>query len=312
MSGSGSDTGKPSPASVRKFESVHNMPTVRVIARLDIKGPNLVKGVHLEGLRVLGKPEDFAEKYYQQGIDELIYIDAVASLYGRENLLGIVQRAARNIFVPLTAGGGVRSIEDMRSLLRAGADKVAINTAAIANPSLIREGAKTFGAQCIVVSICAKQRDGGWYEAMTDNAREKSGKNVYDWAREVTELGAGEILLTSIDREGTGKGYDLDLIRKISDAVPIPVIACGGAGRADDCIKAVQEGHADAVCAASIFHYCQLRAVDSAKDYSEEGNIEFLKKSRGNLDYLRGRLEPINVRDLKDCLSATGISCRRL
>ena len=175
------------------------MNNIRIIPRLDVKGPNLVKGVHLEGLRVLGKPEEFASKYYLEGADELIYIDVVASLYGRKNLLEIVERAAQQIFIPLTAGGGIRTFDDIKNLLRAGADKVAINTAGIRNPRFIKEAAQSFGSQCIVVSIEAKSRENGRYEAFTDNGREKTGKDVFEWAKEAVDLGAGEILVTSID-----------------------------------------------------------------------------------------------------------------
>ncbi len=288
------------------------MSVIRVIARLDIKGPNLVKGIHLEGLRVLGKSEHFANKYFQQGADEILYIDTVASLYGRDNLLDVVRRSAENIFVPLTAGGGIRTIEDIRILLRAGADKVAINTGAIHNPRLISESSRMFGAQCIVISICAKHRGQGDYEAWTDNARECSGKNVFDWARQAVDLGAGELLITCIDQEGTGRGYDIDLIRRISDAVPIPVIACGGAGAAQHCLDVIHEGHADAVCAASIFHYCELQELQSQEHYQDEGNVEFLKKNRDTMGFLKNRLHPINIPDLKEYLQANGVNCRML
>lgn len=284
--------------------------TVRVIPRLDVKGPNLVKGVHLEGLRVLGKPEDFAVKYYKEGADEIVYIDVVASLYGRQNLLEIVKRAAQQIFIPLTAGGGVRTIEDIRNLLRAGADKVAINTAAIGNPSFIREAANTFGSQCIVVSIEAKYRQHGKYEALTDNGREKTGKDVFEWAKEAVDLGAGEILITSIDREGTGKGYDVELIGGISRFVSVPVIACGGAGKLEHFMQAIKEGSADAVCAASIFHYNHLNALQSADKFKDEGNIEFIRQNRGGVGYLKGRIELADILGVKQFLRDSGAVCR--
>lgn len=286
------------------------MKTIRIIPRLDVKGPNLVKGVHLEGLRVLGKPEDFATKYYSEGADELIYIDAVASLYGRDNLLDIVRRAAQKVFIPLTAGGGLRSIDDIRDLLRAGADKVAINTGAVNNPLLIRDGAKAFGAQCMVVSIEAQMRAPGKYEALTDNGREKSGRDVYEWAKEAVDLGAGELLVTCIDREGTGRGYDLDLIRTLAESVPVPVIACGGCGRVSHLLEVIQTGKADAVCAASIFHYDHLKTLESAERYGEEGNIEFLRQKRGNIQYLGSRMESANISTAKRFLRAAGIQCR--
>ena len=249
---------------------------MRIVPRLDIKGPNLVKGVHLEGLRVLGKPEDFAYQYYLDGADELIYMDIVASLYGRNNLLEILRRTAEKIFIPLTVGGGIRNMEDIRNVLRAGADKVAINTAAIKNPALIKEGARVFGSQCIVVSIEAKRRNNGSYEAFTDNARQETGVDVFKWARQAYELGAGEVLITSIDRDGTGEGFDIELISGISNVVPIPVIACGGAGSLEDVKDLLRHTNVDAISAASIFHYNKITR-DVAKENFEEGNIEFLK-----------------------------------
>jgi len=278
---------------------------------MDIKGPNLVKGVHLEGLRVLGKPEDFAAKYCAEGADEIIYMDIVASLYGRANLLGIVSRAAETLFIPLTAGGGVRSIEDIAALLRAGADKVAINTAAINNPALITEGARAFGSQCIVVSIEAKRRGPGHYEAFTDNAREATGKDVFAWAKEAVELGAGELLVTSIDRDGTGKGYDLELLGELAGSVSVPVIASGGAGNTGHFVETAAAGAADALCAASVFHYHYLDAVESTERYSDEGNTEFLRQRRGELSFRSGRITPTSVADVKTALIAAGTQCRR-
>lgn len=236
---------------------------IRIIPRLDIKGPNVVKGVHLEGLRIVGDPAEHARRYYEEGADELLYMDIVASLYGRNNLLDIVERAAADIFIPLTVGGGVRKLDDVYKLLRAGADKVAVNTAAIANPDFIREAARSFGSQCIVVSIEAKRQGPGRWEALTDNGREKTGVDAYDWARKAADLGAGEILVTSVDKEGTLKGFDLELTSRLATAVSIPVIACGGAGGAADVLAAVQEGRADAVAVASILHFkrCGLREL---------------------------------------------------
>ena len=231
--------------------------TIRIIPRLDIKGPNLVKGIHLEGLRVLGKPWDFALKYYENGADELIYMDVVASLYGRNNLSDIVKKTAENIFIPLTVGGGIRSLDDIKTLLRSGADKVAINTAAIHNSQLISESAEAFGSQCIVVSIEAK-RTGDKYKAFTDNGREPTGKDVYEWAKEAVDLGAGEILLTSIDKEGTGQGYDLELCARVAESVSVPVISCGGCGKPEHLMDVVEKGKADAISAASVFHYYNI------------------------------------------------------
>lgn len=236
------------------------MPRIRLIPRLDIKGPNLIKGVHLEGLRVIGDPQEFARRYYEHGADELVYMDVVASLYGRNSLHEIVSRSARDVFVPFTVGGGIRSVTDVRDILRAGADKVAINTAAIGRPELIREVARRFGSQCLVLSIEAKRVASGRWEAYTENGRERTGVDVVEWARRGVELGAGEILLTSVDQEGTREGFDDALVRSVSDVVPVPIIASGGMGGTAHLVSVVREGHADAVAMADILHYgrCSL------------------------------------------------------
>lgn len=241
------------------------MKSTRLIPRLDIKGPNLIKGVHLEGLRVLGDPQQFARDYYEQGADELIYIDIVASLYGRSKLTEIVRRAAHDVFVPMTVGGGVRSVDDVRDLLRAGADKVAINTAAVRRPELITEVSRRFGSQCMVLSIEAKQQNDGRWEVFTDCGRERSGLDAVQWAMRGVELGAGEILVTSIDREGTRQGFDLKLTRAITQAVTVPVIASGGYGHASHLGEVVAAG-ADGVAIADALHYkrttlSELRSV---------------------------------------------------
>lgn len=231
------------------------MPNIRLIARLDIKGPNLIKGIHLEGLRVIGAPNEHAFSYYLQGVDELIYMDCVASLYGRNHLGDLVRSAAENIFVPMTVGGGIRSIDDAIQILRAGADKVAINTAVVANPKLISEVARQFGSQCMVLSIEAKQVGKDQWEVFTNNGRERTGIDVIDWVKRGVAMGAGEILLTSVDREGTRKGFDVDLLRAVSAEVSVPVIASGGMGKADDLVEVVRDGGADAVAMADILHY---------------------------------------------------------
>lgn len=242
------------------------MPPTRIIPRLDVKGPNVVKGIHLEGLRVVGKPGELARRYYEQGADEILFMDIVASLYGRNNILSVVEEAARDIFVPLTVGGGIRDIEDIALALRSGADKVAINTAAIARPDFLDEAARTFGSQCIVLSLEAKRRAAGEWEALTDNGRERTGRDVLDWVVEAQSRGAGEILVTSVDREGTRKGFDLDLLDRVHERVRVPVIACGGAGGPEDVAAAIDRCAADAVCCASILHYdvCPLPALKHA------------------------------------------------
>ncbi|HEY9686953.1 MAG TPA: imidazole glycerol phosphate synthase cyclase subunit [Coleofasciculaceae cyanobacterium] len=230
----------------------------RLIARLDIKGPNLVKGIHLEGLRVMGPPQEFAERYYEQGAAELLYIDIVASLYGRNNLTDIVKQTAANVFIPITVGGGIRSVDDVKALLRCGADKVAINTAAIKRPELIQEVAHRFGSQCMVLSIEAKQQAPGKWEAYTDNGRERTGVDVIEWVQRGVELGAGEVLLTSVDREGTRKGFDVELVREVSTRVNVPVIASGGLGSTEHLTEVVAKGRADAVAVADALHYNRI------------------------------------------------------
>ena len=234
----------------------------RLIARLDIKGPNLVKGIHLEGLRVVGDPQDFARRYYEAGADELIYMDIVASLYGRNNLMDIVRHTAEQIFIPLTVGGGVRSVEDVRALLRAGADKVTINTAATKRPELIREVSERFGSQCMILSIEAKRVGDSRWEVYTENGREKTGMDVVEWIERGVELGAGEILLTSVDREGTRKGFDCELVRAVASRVPIPVIASGGMGTIEHLVQVVTEGKADAVAIADVLHYERMTLAE--------------------------------------------------
>ena len=234
------------------------MTNIRLIPRLDIKGPNLIKGIHLEGLRVVGSPQDYARKYYSQGADELLYMDIVASLYGRNNLSDIVRATAEDIFIPITVGGGIRSIDDARHILRSGADKVAINTAVISRPALITEISEEFGSQCMVLSIEAKKLTDEKWEAYTDNGREKTGYDVIEWVKQGIELGAGEVLITSVDNEGTRKGYDVPLLKAISKFVNVPVIASGGMGAIEHVIEAVKDGGVDAVAMADVLHYDRL------------------------------------------------------
>lgn len=231
------------------------MRRIRIIPRLDIKGPNLIKGVRLEGLRVMGDPQAFAAKYYKAGADELLYMDSVASLYGRNNILEIVKKTASDIFIPLTVGGGIRNVENAKEALRAGADKVAVNTAAVAKPELISEIADNFGNQCVVVSIEAIQSSPGKWEAYTDNGREKTGLDAIAWAKKAAQLGAGEILITSVDREGTKKGFDIELVKAVCDVVNIPVIASGGMGSIEHFAKLVESTNIDAVAVANVLHY---------------------------------------------------------
>lgn len=281
------------------------MKTVRIIPKLDIKGPNLVKGIHLEGLRVLGKPEDFAKYYYENGADELLYMDVVASLYERNSLHNIISKTAKEIFIPLTVGGGLRTIEDIREVLRAGADKVSLNTAAVKNPSIIREASEIFGSSTIAVSIEAIKQPDGRYFAYIDNGREDSGLEVLDWAKKVESLGAGEIIITSVDKEGTGEGFDIDLTKMISSNISIPLVACGGAGSLKDIYQVITEGKADAVIIASILHYDLIKNHTNMKGFEKEGNIEFLKKGQAY-----SKINSTNILDIKKYLKNKGISVR--
>ena len=246
---------------------------IRLIARLDVKDENLVKGIQFEGLRKLGDPNRFAQKYYEDGIDEIIYIDIVASLYNRNNLDNIVKKTCENVFIPITVGGGLRSVDDVRNTLAMGADKVAINTAAVKNPMLISDVAKTFGSQCMVLSIQAKKNrmSQGW-EAYYDNGRQHSGLDVVEWAKRGEELGAGEILLTSVDCDGLMRGMDTELIEKVTEQVNIPVICAGGVRDSDDIVEATQKG-ASAVAVGSILHY-EKESVRSLKKGITESGID--------------------------------------
>lgn len=247
---------------------------IRLIARLDVKDENLVKGIQLEGLRKLGDPNAFARKYYEQGIDELLYIDIVASLYNRNNLSDIVRRTVDDVYIPVCVGGGLRSVEDVRAILSMGADKVAINTAAIKRPELISEVAAAFGSQCMVLSIQAKRSRnwaGGW-EAYYDNGRAHSGYDVVEWAKRGVALGAGEILLTSVDCEGLQRGMDLELIEAVTSVVDVPVICGGGVGCCDDIVDAVHAG-ADAVACAAVLHY-EKETVPELKEGLRQAGVE--------------------------------------
>ena len=248
------------------------MTNIRIIPRLDVKNDTIVKGIHLEGLRVVGKPQELALKYYENGADELLYMDAVASLYERNSLHDIISKTSEKVFVPITVGGGLRSIDDIRNVLRSGADKVAINTAAIKKPEFITEAANTFGSQCIVASIEAKKIADNKWEAFIDTGRESTGINAIDWAHRCVELGAGELLITSIDNEGTKKGFEIDLIKKISSKVPIPVIACGGAGKKSDFINLFNSTNIEAISCASILHY-DIMTISQIKHELHEKSI---------------------------------------
>lgn len=250
------------------------MKKIRIIPRLDVKGPNVVKGIQFEGLRILGDPSELARKYYLQGADELLYIDIVASLYNRNNLLDVVKKTTSlGVFIPITVGGGIRSIEDINKLLRAGADKVAINTAATRNPELISKAAKIFGNQCIVGSIEAKKNSENEWEAYIDNGRERTGLDAIEWAKKLVDLGAGELLITSVDRDGVQKGYDIDLFKSIVSKVTVPVIISGGAGTIDDIENCMNNVKSDSIAIASILHYNKATIPDIKLQLSKCGHL---------------------------------------
>jgi len=282
------------------------MINVRVIARLDIKGPNLVKGIHLEGLRVLGKPEEFASYYYENGADELFYQDVVASLYERNSLNELIKNTAKNSFIPLTVGGGIRNIDDISLVLRSGADKVCINTAATKNPAFIEAATKKFGSSTIVASIEAIKHPNGQYFAFIDNGREETGLEVLAWARMLENLGVGEILVTSVDSEGTGRGFDQELTKLISQNISVPVIAHGGAGKLEHCSDIIIEGNADAIAVASMIHYDFIANRIINMNDRTEGNVTFLESGRTSFD----QISPHNIMEIKQHLNEKGIPCR--
>ena len=240
------------------------MKVARVIPCLDVTAGRVVKGTNFVELRDAGDPVELAERYDREGADELVFLDITASSDGRDTMVDVVARTAEKVFIPFTVGGGIRTVEDARRMLRAGADKVSVNTSAVQRPELIREIADEFGAQCVVCAIDAKRRPGG-FEVYLHGGRTATGIDALEWARRATELGAGEILLTSMDRDGTKEGFDLDLTRAISDAVGVPVIASGGVGTLDHLVDGIRQGGADAVLAASIFHFREYSIADAKR-----------------------------------------------
>jgi cyclase len=245
----------------------------RIIPCLDVNAGRVVKGVNFVSLRDAGDPVEIARRYDEQGADELTFLDITASSDARDIILHVVEQVAEQVFIPLTVGGGVRSVDDVRRLLNAGADKVSINTAAVNNPQVVAEAAGKVGSQCIVVAIDAKQTGPGKWEVFTHGGRNNTGLDAIEWAKRVVALGAGEILLTSMDRDGTKSGFDLALTRAVSDAVAVPVIASGGVGTLEHLAEGVSEGHADAVLAASIFHFGE-HTVREAKELMRSRGIE--------------------------------------
>ena len=248
------------------------MVSKRIIPCLDVKDGRVVKGVRFVNLRDAGDPVEAAKKYSEEGADEITFLDITASHEKRKTMIDVVERTASEVFVPLTVGGGLRTVEDVRELLLAGADKITINTAAITDPDFVRRASDRFGSQCIVVAIDARRRDGGGWEVFTHGGRNPTGIDAIGWAAKMEDFGAGEILLTSMDRDGTEDGYDLELTEAISGTVGIPVIASGGAGRLEHLLEAVEAGRADAVLCASIFHYGKY-SINEAKEFLSERGV---------------------------------------
>lgn len=245
---------------------------MRIISRLDIKGPNLIKGIQLEGLRVIGDPNLYAKKYFDEGADELLLIDCVASLYGRNNLFDIIKKASNEIFIPITVGGGIRSIEDAEKLFLSGADKIAINSKAIVEPEIINDLAKYFGSQAVVSSIQAKKVNNKWL-AYYDNGRERTEKDVVDWAKEVQDRGAGEILITSIDNEGTKQGFDMNLCEIFNSICKIPIIYSGGMKAKSDLNNFKNFSECDAIAVARILHYNEV-TINDIKSFAKINKIK--------------------------------------
>jgi len=245
----------------------------RIIPCLDVDNGRVVKGVQFVDIRDAGDPVEIARRYDEQGADELTFLDITASSDDRETMVHVVEEVAGQVFIPLTVGGGIRKVEDIRRMLNAGADKVAINTAAVNNPEFVREAAEKFGSQCIVVAIDAKQVGDDKWEIFTHGGRKPTGIDAVEWARKMVDYGAGEILLTSMDRDGTKNGFDNALNRAVSDAVSVPVIASGGVGNLDHLVDGIKEGHADAVLAASIFHFGEY-TIEEAKKRMKQAGIE--------------------------------------
>lgn len=247
------------------------MRNLRIIARLDVKMNWLIKGVQMEGWRKVGDPSEFARFYAQNGADELLFMDVVASLYNRNNLQEIVEKVASEVFVPLTVGGGIRSVNDVSTLLASGADKIAINTAATRDPRLITEIADRFGSQATVISIEAIRGEGGRWHVMTDNGRNHTGREVLEWAREAADRGAGEIILTTIHTEGLGQGFDLEMLNSVAEAVSIPVVGCGGLGSPNHLKDLIRQTKASAVASAQALHWKKLELSDLRTTLETEG-----------------------------------------
>ena len=247
------------------------MLTKRIIPCLDVKNGRVVKGVNFVGLIDAGDPVESAKAYNLSGADELVFLDITATHEARNTMVDMVSRVAAEVFIPFSVGGGIRTVEDIRAILNAGADKVSLNSAAVLNPDLIKEASLMFGNQCIIVAIDVRKRPEGWYEVVISGGRTPTGLEAVAWAKKAVELGAGEILLTSMDKDGTKSGYDIEITSQIADAVGVPVIASGGAGNLVDFYDAIVDGHAQAVLAASLFHFGEIKIRDLKKYLSDKG-----------------------------------------
>lgn len=252
----------------------------RIIPCLDVRDGKVVKGIHFVGIREVGDPVECAVAYDRQGADEICFLDITATHEGRKTMVDVVRKTAENVFVPLTVGGGIRSVEDFREILRAGADKVAVNSAAVDHPHLIRQAAEVFGSQCVVAAIDAKRDETGAFHVVVHGGRKDTGLDAVWWAKECERLGAGEILLTSMDADGAKEGFDLELLRAVCGAVSIPVIASGGCGKIEHFSQVFEETGADAALAASLFHYKEL-TVDEVKAHLEEHKIPVRRQNKG-------------------------------
>ena len=280
------------------------MRKIRIIPRLDIKGPNLVKGINMEGLRVLGKPFQFAKSYYEEGADELILVDVVASLYGRNNLSNFVSETASNIFIPITVGGGIRNTDDVRKLLKSGADKVSLNTAAIENPNLINDLVKTYGSSTISVSCEVIKDSMGKYNLFTDNGREETNLELTSWIEKVIDLGAGEIIVTDILKEGTGEGFDYNLIEKVLKVCKVPLLIHGGCRTKEDVLDVFKKFDLSGIVISSILHYDLIDRIKTSSD-DTEGNITFLTNKSKYLNF-----NIISMDNLKSYLRKNRVNVR--
>lgn len=291
---------------------------LRLIAKLDIKGPNLIKGVQYEGNRVLGHAEAFSRRYYEELIDEIVYQDAVASLYRRNSLTEIVASSSKGCFIPLTVAGGIRSVENARTVLLAGADKIGVNTAALENPHLITALSRAFGRQCVVV-VVESFRDGKIWNCWKNYGRDRTDRDVLDWVKHAQDLGAGEVLLSSVDRDGLGQGFDLELAAKVVELLEIPVLISGGAGSIDDIVTAARIAKPDGIVLSSVLHYYyatpQRNPTLNFKDAAlrlganvDSGNVDFLREGYGGDRSLY--VNPASVINIKNALLAANIQVR--